>query len=66
MCEKICNSKGGLTRHRRSKHNEQPETAPVTSKKKKSKNKMSTIEMPVIQKLCREIGEKMWEEKTLS
>ncbi len=59
QCAKICKSKGGLTRHRRSKHEEQEATASSKSTKPKKK----TITMPEIQKLCKEIGERIREEK---
>lgn len=56
LCAKICKSKGGLTRHRRSKH-EEASTTSVSKKYKKQK-----IDMPVLEGFCKEIAEKIREE----
>ena len=56
LCAKICKSKGGLTRHRRSKH-EEASTTSVSRKYEKQK-----IDMPVLERFCKEIAEKIQEE----
>ena len=56
QCAKICKSQGGLTRHRRSKHEE----ASITSVSKKCEKQ--TIDMPVLERFCKEIAEKIREE----
>ena len=57
-CAKICKAKGGPTRHKRSKHEE--EATSVGASKNPPKR---TIDMAVIQNLCKEIAGKIRQEK---
>ena len=51
-CEKVCKSKGGLTRHSRSKHpDKQPANIPVP------------VDMQILEKILSEIVKKLLEEK---
>jgi hypothetical protein len=55
-CTKVCKSKGGLTRHRRSKH---PDGDEATSTKVTSKVHIPTVDLALLETFFKEIVEKL-------